>query len=173
MARVAEPPAQVEDHQDDLEILHPERQLEIQGELIEVREYGFIEGMRLRRSMTPFLNALFEMMISGEELTVDDVFIALGDNAEILPGLIAPVCAKSAEWINSLSSADGELLTMAWWGANSSFFMRQLQARQLAETIKLSRDAAAKLRSAGLMSTQPSSHPGTMKEPSEPTQNAN
>ncbi|MFU4637262.1 hypothetical protein ACM71F_30855, partial [Pseudomonas aeruginosa] len=43
---------------DDLQILHPERTLEVQGRMVTMREYGFVEGLKLRATMQPFLDDL-------------------------------------------------------------------------------------------------------------------
>jgi hypothetical protein len=170
MAKRLQTEVQGEDHQDDLEILHSDRDVVIDGRAITVREYGFIESLKHGRAMAGFLDSLFELMRTGTEFTLDEVFLVLGDHADELPHLISPVCGLTPLEIQELSSSDGELLTMAWWGANSSFFMRKLQTRLITETVKLSREAMAKLRSAGQTSTPHSSPQGTTREPSAPTQ---
>ncbi|MDF5999802.1 hypothetical protein P4050_15915 [Pseudomonas aeruginosa] len=54
-----QPPGPAAQGADDLQILHPEREIEVAGRKLTVREYGFVEGLRLRPMIQPLLDDLY------------------------------------------------------------------------------------------------------------------
>ena len=137
--------------QEELDVAHPERVKSIGGRLLVVREYGYIEGMRIQAACKPFLDSLHALYQPGGApppvLAIADVFV---NHVELVRWLIAQAITpypeddeglndfikavnKNAKWINRLNDIDGDLLTLEWWGATSRFFIRRLQQRALAE----------------------------------------
>lgn len=133
---------------DDLEVLHPERRATIAGCEVTVREYGFVEGLRLQPLVEPIIADLQGLLGSGVP-SLEAVLAILGQHADTVVALMAVAADVDEEWIAGLSQDDGHLLLMLWWGANGPFYLRSAAMRRL---------AAAR---AGATSTPPSSPPAT------------
>ncbi len=169
MARLIEKPQPVEDHQNDLEILNPERQLRIQGELITVREYGFVEGLKIRPIAQPFIDSLGELFRSGG-LSTDGVIDVVAEHLDAVLQLVATAADVDRAWIEQLNDADGQALLMTWWGVNGPFFVRALQTRAITDLLEAQRKADQ--TSAGPTSMPTSSPTDTTSTASAATPNA-
>ena len=154
--------------EDDLEVLHPERTITIQGEQITAREYGFVEGLRLRPIAAPFLEALHQLMGSGQGLSLEQVMDAIAAHHEVTLELIAASIDRDVEWLHTLNDRDGYLVLMSWWGACGPFLLRSVQQRRLAEMVAAR--VNQKPASAGATSTAPSSPTDTTQPASATTQ---
>jgi hypothetical protein len=148
---------------DDLAIIHPDVTETIAGRRITVREYGFIEGLRVRAFMRPFTADLAAVFAAGGEALVEDVLDLLGDHIDVVQQAIAQSIATPGElasdedlaWVRGLDDADGDLLVNLWWGVCGLFFVRQVVRR----TAERARRAAF----AGATSTAPSSAPASAR----------
>jgi hypothetical protein len=130
---------------DEIDILHPERIATINGRQIVVREYGFIEGMRLRPLMQPFLDDLFQAMKAGQPANYQQALDIIAAHIDAVIELAAVAADVETEWIKTLSDHDGQHLLMLWWGANCSFFMQRNLSRlqiELQETMLAQSDGA-------------------------------
>jgi hypothetical protein len=139
---------------DDLVVLHPEQTVTINGQEITVREYGFIEGLKLRPLMKPLHDRLYEITQSGQRIELESILDVVADNPGELTQLIATSAGVNVSWINSLNDADGTLLMMTWWGVCGPFFVRKLSDRLM--TAQLQRQAERNAI-AGATFTPPSS----------------
>lgn len=135
------------------EVLAPEASLRIGDELIEVRPFGFLEGVSLGPAVAPIVHALADMAEStpavvgaadehGEaegEAGPDDqspddldrlneIFAA---HLDTLLQLMARATGKPVEWIKALPDDDGQALLMLFWTVNRDFFTRRLLSRAL------------------------------------------
>ncbi|TBW02722.1 hypothetical protein E0E52_17030 [Azotobacter chroococcum] len=136
----------------DLEVLHPERTAVIAGRQVTVREYGFVEGLRLLPLAEPIIAALQDLASTGG--TVFDAVLAVAaEHADAVVNLMAVAADVEVEWIESLGQSDGHLLLMMWWGANGPFYLRRAALQLVARG------------RAGAMSTPPSSAPATEAPP--------
>lgn len=133
---------------DDLEVLHPERRATIAGREVTVREYGFVEGLRLQPLVEPIVADL-QTLLGGGVPTLEAVLAVLGRHADRVVALLAVAADVDEEWVAGLSQDDGHLLLMLWWGANGPFYLRAAAMRRL---------AAAR---AGATSTPPLSPPAS------------
>lgn len=149
---------------EELDVLHPERSVVLAGRAVTVREYGFVEGTRLRLLAKPFTDQLFAFIKGQEVPHYEAVLDIIAEHIDLVVALMAQAADVEVEWIQQLSSDDGELLTLMWWGANGSFFMRAALQRLRAE-----REVVALL--AGAASTPPSSPMATTSESSAATPN--
>lgn len=146
---------------DDLAILHPDITVAIAGRTVTVREYGFLEGLRVRAFMHPFTSDLGTAFADGGEVLVEDVLDLLGDHIELIQRAIAQSMAptdaqysqEDLDWIQALDDADGDLLVNLWWGTCGLFFVRQVM-RRTAERMR-------RATFAGPMSTALSSTPAS------------
>lgn len=148
---------------DDLEIIHPERSAEIAGRVVVVREYGFIEGLRLRGQLQPLLDDLV-LLFDQQHFQLDAIEAVLGRHADLVVDLVAIAADVEPAWVSGLSDQDGTHLLHLWWGANGPFFVRraisQVQAARVATAV-----AGKAENSVGATSTPPSSPQGTEPPP--------
>lgn len=144
----AEQPAEAED---DLAILHPERDIQIGGEQVTVREYGFVEGLRIRATAAPLIEELYQIMRS-ENSDLDGIYAMLAGHDQLLLELMATSVDKDVGFVRALSDADGSLLMDTWWVVNSAFFIRAVQRKMMMERVH--GRAMENPPSAGEMSTQ-------------------
>lgn len=151
---------------DDLDVLHPERALTVRGRTVEVREYGYIEGLKVQAAAQPFLDALYALVSAASAPppahAVRRVFAAHAVSVQwmiaqaITPPADDDIAAfvdavrANADWVGSLDDIEGDALTAVWWAVNSGFFTRRLQ-----ELVLAAREAAAASRSAPAGSTPP------------------
>lgn len=155
MARKAKQPrgtAAAASGADDLAILHPERPATIAGRAVVVREYGFIEGLRLRGQLQPLLDDLV-LLFEQQRFELEAIEAVLGRHADLVVELVALAADVERDWVGGLNDQDGTHLLHLWWTVNGPFFVRraisQVQAARIA--------AAAVSPSAGATSTPPSS----------------
>lgn len=153
--------------QAELTVLHPEGQAMIGRRAVVVREYGYIEGMRIQPALRPFLEALYLAHTkAGAPPTAEDVADIIAVHLVTVQWLVAqaitPVndedpqaflddVAEAAKWIAGLGDVEGERLLTLWWGTNSGFFTRRL--RRVAVTAAQERAASLAGESASASST--------------------
>lgn len=143
----------------ELEVLHPERHVLIAGRSLVVREYGFVEGLKLRALIQPFLDGLYAVIAAGAGIpSFEQVQSVLAEHPDALVDMMAAAADVEPEWIRTLDDQDGEALLTNWWLANAGFFIRRVLRR--ANSDKL---VAAALGGEG--STTPSSAPVTGARP--------
>lgn len=140
------------DGEDDLAILHPERSATIAGVAVVMREYGFVEGMRLNALVVPIVAGMAVMLDTGDLTDLNQLGQVFADNADGVAALIAAACDQPQAWVESLDDDSGRALHLLWWSVNAPFFGRRLVdsvvVRQLQEC-------------AGLTSMPPSLVPAT------------
>ena len=117
---------------DDLEVLHPEREVRIDGQTVTVREFGFLEGLRLRERIAPLLDDLGELLRNhGDAVGIDDLEAIVARHDALWVDLMARATGLDAGRIRSLGDRDGQMLLLAFWEVNSGFFVRRLVTRGL------------------------------------------
>jgi hypothetical protein len=139
---------------DDLVILHPDRTVKLRGKSYTVREYGFVEGLELIARVEPLIADLRVCLESSTAITIEQVHGLLGRHAFLVRDLAAISIDMPPEFVAGLTQAEGYDLLMWWWSVNGPFYVRCAVSRSQAALL------AAK-KSAGPMSSQPSSAPDT------------
>lgn len=114
---------------DDLQVLHPDQLVIIAGREVTVREYRFVEGLRLQPLYADFVNDIFERLDNGEQPEIHHVIELLGRYEQQLIELIAAAADVEIDWIKGLPDSEGMHLMYAWWTANVAFFMRRVHSR--------------------------------------------
>jgi hypothetical protein len=122
---------------DDLAVLHPDITIQIAGRSVTVREYGLLEGLRVRNYMRPFAVELEQMLSGGSEVLVEDVMDAIGVHVSLVHRALAQSIAEPGaeasdvdlRWIATLKDLEGDHLVSTWWGVNGLFFLRQATRR--------------------------------------------
>lgn len=144
--------AKKEDGADDVAILFPDRQATIAGVAVTMREYRWVEGLRLQALIAPIVEQLANLTEQGRLTEVASHEALFVDHVDALPLLIATACDQPVDWVNALSDRDGRNLRLLWWTVNVPFFATRvtdcLLARQLTQL-------------AGPTSSPPSSAPDT------------
>ncbi|WP_158271549.1 DUF6631 family protein [Pseudomonas sp. HMWF032] len=140
----------------DLQLLHPNLVATLNGREVTVREYGFVEGLRLQPLLQPFLDDLYELIKADTLPPVDQIVGLIGRHKDaVLEALAVSADIELAELQALKSQYEGRTLLMKWWTANGPFFYRCVLDRILAER------QVADLR-AGATSTARSSEPATV-----------
>lgn len=159
---------------DDLEVLEPNAALPVGDRKVVVREYGFVEGLRVRAFMRPFTSDLVALFESGSDVLTEDVMDLIAQHLVLVRQAMAQSIADPGEdyrqeditWINSLSDADGDILANTWWGVNGLFFVRQ--------AVRRTAEKARRKALAGATSTPPSPTQDSVSHPnSVDTRNGN
>lgn len=141
----------------DLEVLAPEAGAAIGGEVVVVREYGFFEGARIAPIAAPLLADLQAVFGTGAAPQLDSVMDVLIEHADITRRLLAIATvqpsddanatavevARREKWLETLNDADGELMLLLWWQANSGFFIRRLLRNAAKEKVSQSAGAGS------------------------------
>ena len=128
---------------DDLEVLHPEREVTIAGRQLVVREYGFVEGLKLRPLYAPLIEGLLPLLADREVLELDQILDLLAEHAERLPALVAKACDQPVEWVAGLGNEHGHHIMLIWWGVNGPFFVRSAAGHLHNERMRAKRCAGA------------------------------
>ena len=137
MAKRVKKPAQKERSEaSDLEVLHPEQTVKIGDRTVTVREYGFIEGMRLYPLYEPILQELFELMSQGDVPSASVVQGILAQHMDRVVALVAAASDLEEDEFPALSMRDGQKLMDAWWVANGPFFLRSVMNRVMEKRLK-------------------------------------
>jgi hypothetical protein len=115
------------------EILQPNREIQVAGETIVVREYLYFDGLKLKAWAKPFLEDLYALFGQGDAApSFDDIAELLGRHEETVVQMVAQSVGKTPEWLRELGEADGDLVTLTWWMVNSGFFTRPVMRRAIA-----------------------------------------
>ena len=130
-----------------LDVLHPERTIAIGDRALEVREYGYVEGLKLQAACRAFLDDLYAVFARAEDPpSAEEIAEILGTHILTVQWLIAQAITPLDEdpqafvtavtdnlkWIGTLAEDAGDVLTACWWEVNKRFFIRRLQRRALA-----------------------------------------
>lgn len=109
----------------EAEILFPDKTLTLAGEAVTVREFKYLEGLKLAAIAAPLLSALSQLMTEGEIdlLKIDQV---IADNADIWAQLLAASCDKPVDWLETLSDVEGTQLSWGFWEVNGPFLLRRV-----------------------------------------------
>lgn len=139
----------------ELEVLFPERSINVGGNLVIVGEISFLASLRLQMHISPIVKAIEAKIGEAGALPGYDAIIGiLGEHWEATLALLQEVTGRPGEWFGELSSRDGELLLLTFWSVNAPFFYQRATT-----ATAVAREAARLL--GGERSSQPSDLMGT------------
>lgn len=142
--------------EDDLQILHPERLATIAGRQVVVREYGFVEGLRLQGQFLPFADDLYACMKDTRSAELNEIIELIGRHADLVTELIAISADVEVDWVRRLNDTDGSNLLFLWWAVNAPFFVRRVFGRLSADlALAAQRVGATSMPSSSSMDTAP------------------
>lgn len=143
---------------EELAVLHPQGEIEVAGEVVTVREYGFLEGMQVQAAAPEFFAGLYASMPRGQVAPdFEQIQGVIVEHHEQVAQMIARAVDRDLDWVAGLPHAAGYRLMDAWWTVNVGFFI-QLMFRRMGLR-------GATPQSVGPASTQPSSAPDTDAPP--------
>ena len=117
--------------EDEIEILHPERELTLNGEQVVVNEFTFIQGMKAGSIAQPLI-ADMDVLFRDDDAELDggasyDKLVAMFEKHHgVVIQLLCMATGKKTEWFDRLSDTDGQSLLMTFWSVNKSFFINRL-----------------------------------------------
>lgn len=123
------------DGEDDLAILFPERQAPVAGVTVTMREFRWVEGLRLQALIGPIVTKLCELAEQDHLMESASLEALFAEHATALPLLIATACDQPVEWVESLSDEDGRKLRLLWWTVNVPFFVTRVSERLIAHQL--------------------------------------
>lgn len=142
MADTAQP-----DATQQMDTLTPERSLRISGQVVTVRPFGFMEGLRLHAITAPIVNDMAALAEAGAgaeaETDLDDLGALFAAHEDALVSLMALSAGQSEAWVRGLDDADGQALLMLFWVVNRDFFTRRLLSRALVRRAAQARPASS------------------------------
>lgn len=116
----------------EAEILFPERRVTVGGETVTVREFTFLEEMRLAVLAEPLLERLRDLSFDGERrLDGSALEKAFVEHEAVFVELLAAAVDKPAEWVRGLPREGGAALMNTFWSVNHAFFTERMMALQL------------------------------------------
>lgn len=140
-----------------MEVLHPERFVELGGQKVMVREYGNVEWLRLLPVAEPMVAAIADMLAGPNEPTYEVVLNAIATHTDAMLPLIVQAADRDMAWLESLHPNEVESLLMVWWSVNAHFFVMRARNRQAVEMASAARKASTAQALAGQKSTHASS----------------
>lgn len=164
-AKTAAAQSETDNPLNDLYVLSPDVELTLAGRKLTVREYRFMQGMRMRAIAKPLVEALQALVEDGTaaDAGIEVYFDVLGQHVDLTRELmLASIEGADADFLGALGDIDGEQLLATWWTVCSRFFWRAVVARLRDRTL-------AKLWRAehvGPTSSAPSPTPATAALPS-------
>jgi len=128
---------------DDLEVLHPDRSTTIAGRAITMREYGFIEGLKLAPLYKGIVDDISQAVTIERSPPLEEIVALLAAHADHVEQLIAIAADVEVEWVRGLDDRNGMNLMYLWWIVNAPFFLRRVFDRIKANMVKAAVDAGA------------------------------
>lgn len=136
MARKLDPHAKAQPKHDpgveDLNVLLPDVPLELAGRKLTVREYRFIDGLRVRLKAKPLIDDLETLAKDGAaaDAGIEDYIDLMAKHDVLVRELMAEsIDGADADFIDGLSADDGYALLITWWGVAGRFFVRVVAGR--------------------------------------------
>ena len=114
----------------DAEILFPNAEITVKGETITVKEFSFIQGMKINAMARPMINDLGHFF-SDEDADFSSMSVVFDNHAELLIHLMSVSTEKPIEWFETLSDSEGQSLLMTFWSVNKSFFINRLLLKSM------------------------------------------
>ena len=113
----------------DAEILHPDRVIEIGGREVTVREFSFRDSLDLGPLLSSMLSDIDNAVGDGTDLS--GLFEAFYAHPDALEAVLLKCTGQDKEWIDSLTSEEGEMIVMSMFEVNGPFFVRRVAARRM------------------------------------------
>lgn len=144
--------------QGDLAILHPEISATIAGRKVTVREYTFVQGLRLTSLIAPIVDGMAALALAGELPDPEALRPVFGEHVDQVLFLIAESCGQDVAWVAGLPDGEASKLQLMWWTVNAHFFGRRVRQAVIAMELRQSLGEASTSHSPEPGTTTPSTH---------------
>lgn len=133
----------------ELQTLHPQYELAFGDRLVVIREYAYLEELRLYAPSQPFVDDLEALLANATVApSVDAIADVIARHLPLVTDLVARAAVPyssdptemasrigyAVQWIDGLGKTDGDRLVLCWWGLNGRFFF-QRAFRKAAQTL--------------------------------------
>ncbi len=116
---------------DQVDILFPEREIEIQGETVVVREFSYLEAMKRAAGAKNLIAGIGQIISDADTIRLEELDSVIADHIDEWVGLLAASIGKDAAFVASLSDQDGSQLAMAFWEINGPFLLRRVMLNRV------------------------------------------
>jgi hypothetical protein len=116
---------------DSDDILFPERELDIQGETVVVREFSYLEAMKRAAGAKNLIAAIGKIISEADTIRLEELDAVIADHIDEWVGLLAASISKDASFVESLNDQDGSNLAMAFWEINGPFLLRRVMLNRV------------------------------------------
>lgn len=141
--------------ENDMEILFPDQTVTIGEDEITMREFSFMQGMRMSAVAAALIADMAAMFDESEEASLSAIMIAFSRHPDAMVAMIAESAGVSKEWVAGRSDRDGQTLLNAFWRVNRDFFTARLGLLQ-AEKMLMAMNSTRKPSGEGQGLTQES-----------------
>jgi Family of unknown function (DUF6631) len=116
---------------DQLNIMFPDRDIQLSGEPFTVREFSYIESIKLASKSVGLINSLAGILSDQSTVKLSDVETAIADNIEDWIFLLAASIGEEPDFVAQLDDKAGTVLSMAFWEVNGPFLLRRVMASKI------------------------------------------
>lgn len=143
VGKVRKPKSAAVQAAEEAQALDPTAELDVGGETVTVREYGFFQKSRVAHRGRAFIADLNALVGNGEVEDVwDDVRTLFGPHEDFIRYAIAESIGKPVAWLDRLVDAEIEPLTYLWFGVAGRFFFNELTLRARGRLLKAQLDGS-------------------------------
>lgn len=115
------------DADNDVVLLFPDRELEVAGEKLVVREFRYRQGLEAAALARPFLAGLRALMVGpAADIDPEAIYVLQSEHSDAWLRLLAMSCGRTVEWVADLPDKEAMSLQNTFWEVNGPFFMRRL-----------------------------------------------
>jgi len=115
----------------DVDILFPEREIEIAGETLVVREFSYLEAMRCAAGAKSLIAGIGKIISDADTIRLEELDAVIADHIDEWVGLLAASISKDVSFVESLNDQDGSNLAMAFWEINGPFLLRRVMLNRV------------------------------------------
>lgn len=114
----------------DADVLFPNIEVKIKNEVITVKEFSFIQGMKINAIAQPMIKDL-SSFFTDENADFSAMSSVFDAHAELLIHLMSISSTMPVEWFETLTDSEGQSLLMTFWSVNKSFFINRLLLKNM------------------------------------------
>jgi len=109
---------------EDLSVLFPDISIELQNKQVIVREYKFMQWLRLKPQCADFIEDLVDVLKCETDVQVDDILELFESNFDLVKTMVIASTQCTLEFLELLGDDDMQSLLWTWWNVNKHFFLR-------------------------------------------------
>lgn len=119
--------------ENDLNVLLAEREVQIRGETIIVREFTLADSMAMYDEIDALALEIAPLFDKTETLHFRDLDPIIARSFPLMQKLLSRSTGKDADWFGSLTASEGQIILDIWWTVNSVFFMNAVARKRITQ----------------------------------------